>query len=52
MCEILQIALSTFYYNTGTATQKEQEKRTEEQTLKEKKQFIFNEIDKCMAIVN
>jgi putative transposase len=43
MCKVLQIARSTFYHDTGIATQKEQEKRTEEQELKEKIRVIFHE---------
>lgn len=35
MCEVLQIARSTFYYETEIAAQKEQEKVAEEQNLKE-----------------
>ncbi len=36
MCEVLQIARSTFYYETEIAAQKEKEKAKEEQELKEK----------------
>lgn len=43
MCEVLQIARSTFYYDTGIAVQKEQEKLEEEQELKEKVLLIFQE---------
>ena len=43
MCKVLQIARSTFYHDTGIAAQKEQEKRTEEQELKEKIRVIFHE---------
>ena len=43
MCKVLQIARSTFYHDTGIAAQKEQEKLTEEQKLKEKILVIFNE---------
>jgi putative transposase len=42
MCGVLQIARSTFYYETKIAAQKEQEKAAEEQKLKEKIQMIFN----------
>ncbi|WP_057914465.1 IS3 family transposase [Peribacillus muralis] len=42
MCEVLQIARSTFYYETEIAAQKEQEKAAEEQTLKEEILLIFN----------
>lgn len=42
MCEILQVARSTFYYETEIAAKKEQEKAAEEQKLKEKIQLIFN----------
>ncbi|MGF6953430.1 hypothetical protein QF028_005935 [Neobacillus sp. B4I6] len=42
MCEVLQIARSTFYYETEIAAQKEQEKAAEEQKLKEEIQMIFN----------
>jgi putative transposase len=42
MCEVLQIARSTFYYETEIAAQKEQEKAAEEQKLKEEIQLIFN----------
>ncbi len=41
MCEVLQIARSTFYYETEIAAQKEKAK--EEQELKEKIRKIFNE---------
>ena len=41
MCEVLQIARSTFYYDTGIAAQKAQEKLEEEQELKEKVLVIF-----------
>ncbi len=43
MCEVLQIARSTFYYETEIAAQKEKEKAKEEQDLKEKILKIFNE---------
>ncbi|MFC0470482.1 IS3 family transposase, partial [Halalkalibacter kiskunsagensis] len=43
MCEVLQIARSTFYYETEVAAQKEKEKAKEEQELKEKILTIFNE---------
>ena len=43
MCKVLKIARSTFYYDTGIAAQKEQEKLEEEQELKEKVLVIFNE---------
>ncbi|OLO37084.1 hypothetical protein BTR23_14220 [Alkalihalophilus pseudofirmus] len=43
MCEVLQIARSTFYYETEIAAQKEQEKAAEEQELKEEILKIFNE---------
>ena len=43
MCKVLKIARSTFYYDTGIAAQKEQEKLEEEQELKEKMLVIFNE---------
>ncbi|WP_156314810.1 IS3 family transposase [Halalkalibacter wakoensis] len=43
MCKVLQIARSTFYYETEVAAQKEKEKATEEQELKEKILKIFNE---------
>jgi putative transposase len=42
MCGVLQIARSTFYYETKIAAQKEQEKAAEEQKLKEEIQMIFN----------
>lgn len=42
MCEVLQIARSTFYYETETAALKEQEKAAEEQKLKEEILDIFN----------
>lgn len=42
MCKVLQIARSTFYYETEIAAQKEQEKVAEEQKLKEKILEIFN----------
>jgi putative transposase len=42
MCKVLQIARSTFYYETEIAAQKEQEKAAEEQKLKEEIQMIFN----------
>ncbi|MDM5455230.1 IS3 family transposase [Peribacillus simplex] len=42
MCEVLQIARSTFYYETEIAAQKEQEKAAEEQKLKEEILLIFN----------
>jgi putative transposase len=42
MCEVLQIARSTFYYETEIAAQKEQEKAAEEQKLREEIQMIFN----------
>jgi putative transposase len=42
MCEVLQIARSTFYYETKIAAQKEQERAEEEQKLKEEIQIIFN----------
>lgn len=41
MCEVLQIARSTFYYDTGIAVQKKQEKLDEEQELKESVLVIF-----------
>ena len=43
MCKVLKIARSTFYYDTGIAAQKEQEKLAEEKQLKEKILVIFNE---------
>jgi transposase InsO family protein len=43
MCEVLQIARSTFYYDTEIAVQKEQEKLVEEQELKKKVLVIFRE---------
>jgi len=43
MCEVLQIARSTFYYEAEIAVQKEQEKAKEEEELKEKILKIFNE---------
>ncbi len=43
MCEVLQIARSSFYYETEIAAQKEKEKAKEEQELKEKILKIFNE---------
>ena len=43
MCKVLQITRSTFYYDTGIATQKEQEKVEVEQELKEKVLVIFQE---------
>ena len=43
MCEVLQIARSTFYYDRGIAAQKKQEKLEEEQELKEKVLVIFQE---------
>lgn len=42
MCEVLQLARSTFYYETEIATQKELEKAAEEQKLKDKIRLIFN----------
>ena len=42
MCKVLQIARSTFYYETEIAAQKEQEKAEQEQKLKEEIQMIFN----------
>ncbi|MCM3726610.1 IS3 family transposase [Neobacillus cucumis] len=42
MCKVLQIARSTFYYETEIAAQKEQEKAELEQKLKEEIQMIFN----------
>src|SRR5699024_5601848 len=42
MCETLQIARSTFYYDTNIAVQKQQEKAAEEQILKEEVRTIFN----------
>jgi len=42
MCETLQIARSTFYYDTDIANKKQQEKAAEEQTLKEEVLTIFN----------
>ena len=42
MCEVLQIARSTFYYETEIAAQKEQDKVAEEQKLKEEVLVIFN----------
>lgn len=42
MCEVLQIARSTFYYDKEIAALKEQEKVAEEQKLKEEILVIFN----------
>jgi putative transposase len=42
MYEVLQLARSTFYYETEIATQKEQEKAAEEQKLKDEIRLIFN----------
>jgi putative transposase len=42
MCEVLQLARSTFYYETEIATQKELEKAAEEQKLKDEIRLIFN----------
>lgn len=42
MCEVLQIARSTFYYDTEVAVLNEQEKRAEDDELKEKIRIIFN----------
>jgi len=42
MCEVLQIARSTFYYETEIAAQKEQEKVAEDQKIKEEILVIFN----------
>lgn len=41
MCKVLKIARSTFYHDTGTAAQKEQEKLKEEQKLKEEILDVF-----------
>ena len=43
MCKVLQIARSTFYYETEIAAEKEEEKAAEEQKLKDKILLIFNE---------
>lgn len=42
MCEVLQIARSTFYYDTEVAVLNEQEKKAEDEELKEKIRIIFN----------
>lgn len=43
MCEALQIARTTYYYDIDIAIQKQQEKAVEEQKLKEEVLTIFNE---------
>ena len=43
MCDVLQIARSTFYYETEVSAKKAQEKMQEEQKLKEKIWKIFHE---------
>lgn len=43
MCEALQIARSTFYYDRDIAVQKQQEKAEEEQILKNEIRTIFTE---------
>lgn len=42
LCKVLQISRSTFYYDTKVADQKEKERVSEEQVLKEKILEIFN----------
>jgi len=43
MCKVLEIARSTFYYDTEVSARKEQEKQEEERKLKERISKIFNE---------
>lgn len=50
MCEVLQIARSTFYYETEIAAQIEEKKATEEQKLKDKILAIFNENRKTYGL--
>ncbi|MEC5424785.1 IS3 family transposase [Virgibacillus sp. C22-A2] len=42
LCEVLQLARSTFYYETEIAAQKKHKKAAEEQKLKEEIRLIFN----------
>lgn len=43
MCKVLQIARSTFYYETELSAQKEQEKLEDERLLKENITKVFND---------